>query len=62
MLDPFRLQRRLLKAILTISRHLLVAACRAIWYGPNGRQDRAGNTLDHSMRAITGAIANFFRR
>jgi hypothetical protein len=62
MLDPFKLQRRLLRAILSIGGRLLKAACKAIWYGPYGRQDRTGNTLHHPMRTIAGAIADFFRR
>ena len=62
MLDPFKLQRRLLRAILVISSRLLAGACKAIWYGPYGRRDRIGNAMDHSMRTIAGAIAEFFRR
>ncbi len=62
LLDPFRLQRRLLKAILVISGHLLTGACKAIWYGPYGQRDRIGNAMDHSMRGIAGGIARFFRR
>lgn len=61
MLDPFKLARRLLKAILVLSSHLLIVICKAIWHGPNGRRDRIGNAMNHSMRTITGTIAQFFR-
>jgi hypothetical protein len=48
--------------MLAISGHLLVGLCKAIWYGPYGRRDRVGSAMDHSIRAIGGAIAEFFRR
>ena len=62
MLDPFKLAETIAEGDLAISGHLLAGACKAIWYGPYGRRDRIGNAMDHSMRRIAGAIADFFRR